>query len=103
MPSSARKKKRGFLYMSAGLSLIFGALDQGQRLDWWNSGVFVGMLAAGLLLLVAALLRRYFHPNPLLNLRFFGDRNVVIIGLFIFLMLLTPPGSTLFPYTTLFR
>jgi DHA2 family multidrug resistance protein len=79
-----RPNWRGFLYMSAGLSLIFGALDQGQRLDWWNSGIFVGMLAGGLLLLFAALVRRYFYPNPLLNLRFLATRNVVIIGLGIF-------------------
>src|SRR5271156_4238815 len=46
-----RPNWRGFLYVSAGLSLVYGALDQGQRLDWWNSGVFVGMLAGGLSLL----------------------------------------------------
>ncbi len=28
----------GFLYLSAGLGLIFAALQQGQRLDWWRSG-----------------------------------------------------------------
>jgi MFS transporter, DHA2 family, multidrug resistance protein len=42
-----RPSWRGFLYASAGLALIYGALDQGQRLDWWNSGLFVGMLAGG--------------------------------------------------------
>ena len=42
-----RPNWRGFLYMSAGLSLIYGALDQGQRLDWWNSGTFAGMLPSG--------------------------------------------------------
>ncbi len=36
---------RGFLYASLGLSLIYGVLDQGERLDWLNSGVIVGMLA----------------------------------------------------------
>src|SRR6201981_2475467 len=30
----------GFLYLSAGLALTFAALQQGQRLDWWRSGVF---------------------------------------------------------------
>ena len=28
----------GFLYLSAGLALMFIALQQGQRLDWWRSG-----------------------------------------------------------------
>src|SRR5277367_3147365 len=27
----------GFLYLSAGLALMFAALQQGQRLDWWRS------------------------------------------------------------------
>ena len=30
----------GFLYLSAGLALVFAALQQGERLDWWRSGVF---------------------------------------------------------------
>src|SRR3954463_59298 len=33
---------RGFLYGCLGLALIYGALDQGERLDWLNSGVIVG-------------------------------------------------------------
>ncbi len=79
-----RPSWRGFLYMSFGLSLIYGALDQGQRLDWWNSGVFAGMLAAGLALVFASIVRRYFQPNPLLNLPFLNARNILILGLGIF-------------------
>lgn len=79
-----RPNWRGFLYTSAGLSLIYGALDQGQRLDWWRSGVFVGMLVSGLALLFAALVRRYFQPNPLVNLPFLNARNIVILGLGVF-------------------
>ncbi len=81
-----RPNWRGFLYASAGLSLIYGALDQGQRLDWWNSGIFVGMLAGGLSLVLAAFVRRYFQPNPLVNLPFLKPRNVVILGLGIFVI-----------------
>lgn len=76
-----RPSWRGFLYVSGGMSLIYGALDQGQRLDWWRSGVIVGMTAGGLFLLIAALVRRYFEPNPLVNLSFLKARNVMILGL----------------------
>jgi DHA2 family multidrug resistance protein len=79
--NTTRPSWRGFLYASAGLALIYGALDQGQRLDWWNSGVFVGMLTAGVLLLLTAFLRRYLQPNPLVNLPFLNARNVFIMGL----------------------
>ncbi len=80
-------------YMDHRLSLIWGALDQGQRLDWWNSETFAGMLIVGLCLILAALLRRYFHPNPLVNLRFLRPRNVLIIGLGIFVIRFSLLGS----------
>src|SRR3984957_12774966 len=38
-PSSPVPSWRGFAYFSASLALIYGALDQGERLDWLNSGV----------------------------------------------------------------
>ncbi len=47
----ARPSWRGFAYFSLGLSLLYGAMDQGERLDWLNSGVIVAMLAAGIFLL----------------------------------------------------
>src|SRR5215471_7493658 len=35
---------RGFAYLSLGLSLLYAALDQGERLDWLNSGVIVALI-----------------------------------------------------------
>ena len=70
----------GFLYASLGLSLLYGALEQGERLDWLRSGVFVGMLATGLFLIAAALIRRWFVPNPMVRLSFLWNRNTLIIG-----------------------
>ena len=78
-----RPNWRGFVYFSAGFGLLCGALDQGERLDWLNSGVFVAMLAAGLLL-VGAAVRRASQPNPTLNLSFLNQRNVIILGSSIF-------------------
>jgi len=71
---------RGFLYASLGLSLIYGALEQGERLDWVNSGVIVAMLAAGVFLLLAAVIRRWMSPNPMVNLPFLAYRNTLILG-----------------------
>jgi len=71
----------GFLYASLGLSLLYGALDQGERLDWLNSGVFVAMLTTGLFLIAAALIRRWFIvPNPMVRLTFLLNRNTLILG-----------------------
>jgi DHA2 family multidrug resistance protein len=53
-------------------------------LDWLNSGLIVGLFAAGIFLLLAATVRRYLQPNPLMNLPFLNARNIVILGLGIF-------------------
>src|SRR5260370_33734330 len=74
----------GFVYLSLGLSLVYGALDQGERLYWLNSGGIVGMLAGGAFLLAAALARRLLQPNPTLSLAFLNRRNIIILAASIF-------------------
>lgn len=84
-PSAEPKPSwRGFAYFSLSLSLLYGALDQGQRLDWLNSGVIVAMLVAGIFLLAATAARRYLHPNPAVNLSFLTRRNTIILSLSVF-------------------
>src|SRR5712671_4718123 len=70
---------RGFLYGSLALSLIYGALDQGERLDWLNSGVIVALLVTAAFLLLVAVIRRWFSPNPMVNPIFFVNRNTALI------------------------
>jgi DHA2 family multidrug resistance protein len=70
---------RGFLYGSLGLSLIYGVLDQGERLDWLESGVIVGLLATGAFLLGVTVIRRWLSPNPLVNPIFVVNRNTLIL------------------------
>jgi len=79
-----RPSWRGFAYFSVGLSLLYGALDQGERLDWLNSGTIVAMSAAGLFLLAATAVRRLLQPNPTLVLSFLNRRNTIILALSIF-------------------
>jgi DHA2 family multidrug resistance protein len=75
---------RGFAYFSVGLALLYGAMDQGERLDWMNSGTIVGMSVAGVVLVAAAGVRRILQPNPTVNLSFLNTRNIIIIALSIF-------------------
>ena len=79
-----RPSWQGFAYFSLGLSLLYGAMDQGERLYWFNSGTIVAMSAAGLFLVAVAGIRRLFQPNPTLNLAFLNTRNIIIIALSIF-------------------
>jgi len=59
----------GLLAGGSGLALIYAALDQGNRLDWLNSGLECGLLCAGALLLAAFLLHEWRGEHPLLNLK----------------------------------
>jgi MFS transporter, DHA2 family, multidrug resistance protein len=70
----------GFLYGSAGFALLFAALDQGQRLDWWRSGLFNALFFSGLFFLVISLLRRLQSPNPLVDLPYLRQWNTILLG-----------------------
>jgi DHA2 family multidrug resistance protein len=52
-----------------GLALIYAGLDQGNRLDWLNSGLEWGLLSAGVLLVIAFMIHESITPRPLLNLK----------------------------------
>src|SRR3984885_11104310 len=69
----------GFLYLSAGLALIFTALQQGQRLDWWRSGVFNACFWSGSLFLLCALAWRLRAPNPLVALGYLFKWNTILL------------------------
>jgi len=89
-PAPARKKNSaapsfvGFLYLSAGLALMLAALQQGQRLDWWRSGVFNALLWSGAFFTLCALLRRLLGPNPLVALPYLWRWNTVLLGSLLF-------------------
>ena len=83
-PDDARPSWRGFAYFSAGLALLYGAMDQGERLDWLHSGVITGMVVAGIFLILAAVVRRILQPNQVVNLSFLNRRNTIILSLSIF-------------------
>ena len=48
--------------------MVFAALQQGERLDWWRSGMFNGWFWSGIFFLLCALIRRLRGPNPLVAL-----------------------------------
>ena len=89
-PAAARRKDglapsfAGFLYLSLGLALLFAAIQQGQRLDWWRSGVYNALFLGGLLLMLCALLRRLLSPNPLVALPYLWKWNTVLLGSLLF-------------------
>src|SRR6516165_6498900 len=85
-PSPSRKSAGpppsfvGFLYASSGFALLFAALDQGQRLDWWRSGLFNGLFFGAMIFLLATLIRRLRGPNPLVDLPYLRQWNTILLG-----------------------
>ena len=59
----------GLLAGGTGLALIYAALDQGNRLDWLNSGLVWGLMLAGVVLLIAFLVHELTTPRPLVDLK----------------------------------
>jgi MFS transporter, DHA2 family, multidrug resistance protein len=59
----------GLLLGGLGLAITYAALDQGNRLDWLNSGLEWGLLGAGALLIGAFLIHEWITPHPVFNLR----------------------------------
>jgi DHA2 family multidrug resistance protein len=74
----------GFLYASAGLAMLLAACEQGERLDWWRSGVFNALFVGGALFLLCALVRRLRGPNALVALPYLLKWNTVLLGTLLF-------------------
>jgi DHA2 family multidrug resistance protein len=82
----------------AGLALVYAALDQGNRLDWLNSGLIWGLLCAGILLNVAFLIHESSIARPLLNLKVvFSIPIVTQVVLIAFLRLTITATAYLIP------
>ncbi len=84
-PGQTPPSWRGFLYASLGAALLYGALDQGQRLDWWRSGTFVAMFVSGSFLIAASAIRHFSRPNPLVDYPFLRRWNTVLLGITVML------------------
>jgi MFS transporter, DHA2 family, multidrug resistance protein len=57
----------GLVSSGIGLSLIYAALDQGNRLDWLSSGLIVALLLSGLVLLVGFVFNEIGNRTPLID------------------------------------
>jgi MFS transporter, DHA2 family, multidrug resistance protein len=74
----ARTDWAGIVYAGAGFALIYAGLDQGNRLDWLNSGTVTGLLSAGAMLVVAFAVNESRTAYPLIHLPVLVQRNVAL-------------------------
>jgi DHA2 family multidrug resistance protein len=79
--STAPPSFAGFLYGSVGFAMLYAAVDQGERLDWWRSGLFTALFLGGSFFLLWSLVRRFRGPNPLVDLPYLRQWNTLLLGL----------------------
>jgi len=72
-----------------GLALIYAALDQGNRLDWLNSGLVWGLLAAGAIGVAGLLLHEARTPRPLIDLKVLVQSPFAAVAILIGVLRLT--------------
>jgi MFS transporter, DHA2 family, multidrug resistance protein len=73
----------GIVYAGIGFGLIYAGLDQGNRLDWFNSGVVCGLLLGGTMLVVAFFIQEARTPYPLIHLPALFKASVAVPALLI--------------------
>lgn len=73
----------GIVYAALGFSLLYAALDQGNRLDWLNSGLISALLLGGGLLVFAFVVQELTCQRPWINLRFAAKGNFPLLFLLI--------------------
>jgi MFS transporter, DHA2 family, multidrug resistance protein len=78
----------GIVYAGVGFGLIYAGLDQGNRLDWLNSGVVTGLLLGGALLIVVFIMHEARAEYPLIHPSVLAQRNIAVAAL----LILTYPG-----------
>jgi DHA2 family multidrug resistance protein len=66
----------GMLLLGAGVSMIYAGLDQGNRLDWLESGTVVALLLGGALLCVGFLINEALVRQPWAHVSVLFSRNV---------------------------
>jgi DHA2 family multidrug resistance protein len=88
----------GMLLLGTGISMIYAGLDQGNRLDWLESGTVMALLLGGGLLCVAFLINETVVRQPWAHIDVLFSRNVGLSLVVILLYTLTSlSNSSLVP------
>jgi DHA2 family multidrug resistance protein len=88
----------GMLLLGAGLSMLYAGLDQGNRLDWLESGTVVSLLAGGAILLVAFVANEFCVRQPWAHVEVLFRRNVCLaLVALLFYALVSSSNSALVP------
>jgi DHA2 family multidrug resistance protein len=88
----------GMLLLGTGVSMIYAGLDQGNRLDWIESGTVAALLIGGVVLCAAFVVNEFVVRRPWAHVNVLFSRNIGLALLAILLYALTSlSNSSLVP------
>ena len=79
----------GMLLFGTAVSMIYAGLDQGNRLDWLESGAVMALLLGGGALFVLFVINEFLAPQPWAHINVLFSRNVGLSLVIILLYTLT--------------
>src|SRR5260370_17272678 len=79
----------GMLLLGTGVSMVYAGLDQGNRLDWLESGTVMALLIGGGVLCVAFIINEMLVRRPWAHVNVLFSRNVGLSLVVILLYTLT--------------
>jgi DHA2 family multidrug resistance protein len=79
----------GMLLLGAAVSMIYAGLDQGNRLDWLESGTVMALLLSGGTLFILFLINEMLVPQPWAHFNVLFSRNIGLSLVVILLYTLT--------------
>jgi len=68
----------GLVLMVLGFGFLQLVLDLGEKKDWFDSGLIVGLLMVAVCAIVGFLIRELMAAEPILDLTVFNDRNFAV-------------------------
>ncbi|MBB3463051.1 MFS transporter [Rhizobium sp. BK377] len=68
----------GMMLLGCSMTMIYVGLDQGNRLDWFNSGTVTSLLAGGTILFIGFLINESVVANPWAHASVILSRNIGI-------------------------
>jgi MFS transporter, DHA2 family, multidrug resistance protein len=88
----------GMLLLGTSVSMIYAGLDQGNRLDWLESGTVVALLISGAVLFVVFVINEVLVRQPWAHVNVLFNRNIGLALIVILLYTLTSlSNSSLVP------
>lgn len=85
----------GMLLLGTGLALIYAGCDQGNRLDWFESGTVTGLIVGGGALVFAFLVNEAIVPEPWASPTVLMSRNIALVLLTMMTYMVTSLSNTM--------